>query len=150
MPISREDAVSIARSWLNTPYVLGGRIKGAGCDCASIIAEYLIESGFSEREDLGLYSHDWFCHASSERYMLRLIRHAPKTLDTICRGGIAAEPGTLALFRCVGSRLFNHGGIVTKWPMMIHAMADGVKESNATQHFLTSHMEMSIFDPWSK
>lgn len=128
---------------------MGGQVKGAGVDCASYIACYLRECGLAVDQDLGVYSHDWFCHAKDERYMLRLIRYAPKTLDAICRGTVDALPGSLALFRCVRSRLFNHGGIITKWPMMLHATPDGVKESDATQHYLTSHMEMSIFDPWS-
>lgn len=149
MPVSREEAIVIGRSYLGTPYVLGGQVKGAGVDCATLIACFLRECGLAIEEDLGVYGHDWFCHAKDERYMMRLIRHAPKTLETICRGTVDAKPGSLALFRCVRSKLFNHGGIITKWPMMLHATSDGVKESNATQHFLTSHMEMSIFDPWS-
>jgi cell wall-associated NlpC family hydrolase len=144
----RSDAVAIARTWLKTPYVLGGRIKGAGCDCATFLAEYLIECGFAERDSLGVYSHDWFCHTRDERYMLRLIRHAPRTLSATCIGTIAAEPGSLALFKVAGSRVFNHGGIITKWPMILHATQDGVKESDATKYFLTSHRELAIFDPW--
>lgn len=153
MPVSREEAVAIAFSWKSTPYILGGYVKGAGVDCGSYLAAYLEECGFAKREDfdaVGIYSHDWFCHAKSERYLLALMRHAPKVLDTICRGGVQAQPGSLALFRCVRSKLFNHGGIITKWPMMLHATTEGVKESDATQHFLTSHMEMAVFDPWSK
>lgn len=153
MPVTREEAVAIAATFRGTPYVMGGYIKGAGVDCATLLACYLQECGFANQGDFGdvpIYHHDWFCHAANERYMLRLIRHAPKTLDTICRGTVDAQPGSMALFRSVGSRVFNHGGIITKWPMMLHATADGVRESNATQHFLTSHMEMCVFDPWSK
>ena len=39
---ARPEAVAIARSWIRTPYVMGGRIKGAGCDCATLLSEYLI------------------------------------------------------------------------------------------------------------
>lgn len=153
MPISREEAIAIARTYLGTKYVLGGRIKGAGVDCATLLSGYLQECGFAKSEDfdgLPIYSHDWFCHTSNERYLLKLMRHAPKVLEAICRGTVDAKPGSLALFRCVRSRVFNHGGIVIKWPMMLHATHEGVKESNVTQHFLTSHMEMCIFDPWSQ
>jgi hypothetical protein len=147
--VLRSDAVAVARTWLETPYVLSGRIKGAGCDCATLLAEFLIECGFSQREDLGLYSHDWFQHTNDERYLLRLIRHAPKMLETVCAGTVDAKPGSLALFRAVDGRLYNHGGIITKWPFIVHATADGVKESNAVTYWLTAHRAIAIFDPWS-
>lgn len=128
-------------------------VKGAGVDCGTILALYLEECGFAKRsdfDDVGIFHHDWFHHAKSERYLLQLMRHAPKVLKTICRGRVNAEPGSLALFRVVGSKLFNHGGIVTKWPMMIHAEDPKVKEVNASTHWLTAHREVVIFDPWSK
>jgi cell wall-associated NlpC family hydrolase len=114
---------------------------------------YLQETGFCGKEDfddVGIYTHDWFQHARAERYLIRLMRHAPKVLDTICRfGSIDAKPGSLVLFRVVGSKLFNHGGIVIEWPMIIHAVDPKVKEANATTHWLTGRREMCIFDPWS-
>lgn len=140
----------MARTFLETPYVLGGRVKGAGVDCATLIGCYLEECGFCNREELGVYGHDWFCHATDERYMLRLIRHAPRTLDAICQGTVDAKPGSLVLFKVAESRLFNHGGIITNWPLIIHAQDPCVKEVDATKFFLTSHREMSIFDPWSR
>ena len=150
--ITRELAVEIASSFKGTPYVLGAAVKGAGVDCATLLRLYLQECGFAKSEDfadIGLYAGDWFCHANSERYLLQLMRHAPKVLDTICRGTVDAKPGSLVLFRVAGSKLFNHGGIITKWPFMLHATQEGVKESNATTYFMTSQREMAIFDPWS-
>lgn len=150
--VTRQEAVKLAALFLKTPYVLGGRVKGAGVDCATLLALYLEECGFAQKndfDDVGIYTGDWFQHARSERYLMRLIRHAPKVLDTICRGTVDAKPGSLVLFKVVRSRLFNHGGIITKWPFMIHAQDPCVKEVDATKFFLTSHREMAIFDPWS-
>jgi cell wall-associated NlpC family hydrolase len=149
--MTRPEAVSVARSWKGTPYVLQARIKGAGCDCGTLLAEYLIEITAARRadlEDLGVYSHDWFCHASSERYLLRLVRHARKTAETICRGTPDAQPGNIVLFRTVGSRFFNHGAIVTAWPLGMHAIHPQVTESNLLSHHLTGFHEMAIFDPF--
>lgn len=82
--------------------------------------------------------------------MFRLIRHAKRTLDTICVGKVpAALPGCIVLFRVARSRVFNHGGIVTHWPFILHATKTGVRESDATQYFLTGRREMAVFDPWS-
>jgi cell wall-associated NlpC family hydrolase len=117
-------------------------------DCATLLGEWLVECNLADREDLGLYSHDWFCHAHDERYMMRLIRHAPKTLEGICRGTVDAKPGSLILFRVAGSKLFNHGGIITEWPRMVHAADPKVAEQNCTTHHMTGFTEMSIFDPW--
>lgn len=127
-------------------------MKGAGVDCGSYLAEWLIEIGKVSREDLvdlGLYTQDWFQHTSNERYLLRLMRHAQKTAETICMGTVDAKPGMIALFRVVGSKRFNHGGIITKWPFMIHAAHPCVKEVNCVTHWLTAHREMCLFDPWS-
>jgi NlpC/P60 family putative phage cell wall peptidase len=147
--LSRREAIVVAQSWLGTPYVKGARVRGAGCDCATLLAEYLIGIGAAEREDLGVYSHDWFCHATEERYMFALMRHAAKTLETVARGSQSAKPGDLVLFRVAGSRVFNHGGIVTQWPKMIHAVMPQVRTTDATLHPMTSHTEMVIFDPFA-
>ncbi len=149
LPQQQCDALAVARSWVGTPYHLKARIKGAGADCGTLLAEYLIECGLCERIDLGNYSHDWFCHTSNELYMLRLMRLARKTLEGIARPGLNAAPGSLALFRVAGSPVFNHGAIVTKWPFAVHAVYPKVEESDMSKHCLTAYKEVAFFDPWS-
>jgi cell wall-associated NlpC family hydrolase len=149
-PASISASVSVARSWIGTPYHLGGRIRGAGADCATLIAEWMIECGIAEREDLGIYSGDWFCNTSEERYMIGILRHARRAIDARCRGSVQALPGSIALFRVARSRLYNHAAIITRWPYMVHAVAPRICESDATRHCLTSNTEMSIFDPWER
>ena len=148
--LDRAQAVLEARRWIGTPYVLGGRVCGSGCDCATILAEYLIAIGACLREDLGLYSHDWFCHATEERYLLALMRHASKTIETVATGKQQASPGDIVLLRLARSRVYNHGAIVTAWPLGIHAARGGAKEIDLRFNPLTSHMPMAIFDPWAK
>ena len=148
---TRAEAVEIAHSWLGTPYVLGGRIKGAGCDCATLLAEYLLELGRAteaELRDLGFYSHDWFCHTSNERYLRRLMEYGALVAQTKCRPGEKAQPGDLVLFKTVRSPLYNHGAIVTAWPWGIHAADGQVRTSDLTAHRLTGWREMAIFDPF--
>jgi cell wall-associated NlpC family hydrolase len=147
---SRAEAVARAQAWLGTPYDLRGRVRGAGADCATLLAEYLIEIGAADRIELGIYSQDWFCHASDERYMVRLMRYAKQTAECICRGTIDARPGTLALFRCVKSKRYNHGAIVTEWPWGIHAVDPQVQRADLTAHHLTGFHEMALFDPWGE
>ena len=145
---SRHEAVAIARSWIGTPYVKGARIRGAGCDCATLLAEYLIEIGAANREELGAYSHDWFSHTSQERYMIALIRHARQTMETVAFGSPEAAPGNLVLYRVVGSRVYNHGAIVVEWPRVVHAYDTRVGETDTTLHPLTANMQMAVFDPF--
>ena len=82
--------------------------------------------------------------------MLRILRHSRKTVEGLCRPGVKASPGCLALFRVVQSRVFNHGGIITAWPTIIHAADGRVRESDATKYRMTGFHEMAIFDPWVK
>ena len=149
--LGRLAAVDIARSYLSTPYQLGGRVKGQGVDCGTLLAEYLIEIGADpgrELEKLPRFPPDWFHHADSDRYLLLLVRHAAEVARTICRPGVDPEPGNLALFRVVRSRRFNHGAIITNWPFGIHAGRDGVVEVDLTKAKLTGFRPMDIFDPW--
>jgi cell wall-associated NlpC family hydrolase len=139
--------VKEARSWVGTPYVLGGRVKKAGCDCASFIAEVLIACGLADREELGVYSHDWFAHTNQEKYMLRLLRHAERTLDTVAFRSVNAHPGDILLTRTHHSRVFNHGAIVTSYPFAVHAIAPSVEEIDVSTHPLWSARQMTIFSP---
>lgn len=159
--MSRTQAVAIARTWVGTPYVLQGRVKGAGCDCATLLAEYLIEIGASTEAqliELGFYreggashsfSSDWFCHATKEQYLRSLMHFGRLVAETICRPGVKAQPGDLVLFRVAGSKRYNHGAIVTCWPKGIAAVHQGVREVDLASHKLTAYREMEVFDPFA-
>ena len=150
--LCRVAAIAAAKSWVGTPYVLKGRIKGAGVDCGMLLAEYLIEIGAVDREELadeGPYAGDWFCHTTEERYLRALMKYGTAIASGIPRP--LAEvllPGNLVLFRLVPNRPFNHGCIVTKWPLGIHADCEGVRESNMAAHRLTCMRPMEVFDPF--
>lgn len=155
--LSRREAVIVARSWMGTPYVRAGRIRSAGCDCGTFLAEYLIGVGACDREgidrlvdDIGFLSNDWFCHADTERYRDALASIAPLVWEGISRGKPPARPGALALFRVVGSRRYNHGAIMLETPRAIHAVDPHVMETRIDLHPLTACMEMAVFDPWAK
>lgn len=150
---SRLEAVAIARSFIGTPYVLGGRLKGAGVDCATLLGCYLIEIGAAPPDlwkGLACYRHDWFLHDANERYLRGLVRFGFDAAGSLCRADSEARPGDVALFKVVRSKVFNHGAIVTTWPHGIQAGADGVKEITLTAHRLTAYRQMDIFDPFAK
>ena len=150
---TRLEAVAIARSFLGTPYVLGGRLKGAGVDCATLLGCYLIEIGAVGLElwdGLAHYRHDWFLHDANERYLRGLVRFGFGAADSLCRADAQAQPGDVALFKVARSKVFNHGAIVTSWPRGVHAAADGVHEITLTAHKLTAFRPMEVFDPFAK
>lgn len=148
---TRAEALEAIRGWIGTPYRLGARLRGEGCDCCTLLVEYLIEIGRVDRaalEQLPLYSPDWFLHAGSERYLRELMRYGTSIAETVCRADARPQPGDLALFKVAGSKLFNHGAVVTAWPRGIHAAADGVTEVDLVRCPLTSFRRMQIFDPF--
>jgi cell wall-associated NlpC family hydrolase len=107
----RQRVVSIAKTWLRTPYVHMGRVKGAGCDCATLIAEVYEEAGLVPRVDLDYYSPQWHLHRDAERYLDRVLSYASVVEEPL--------PGDVVLFRF--GRTFSHGAIVVDWPKIIHA-----------------------------
>jgi cell wall-associated NlpC family hydrolase len=158
--MTRIQSVAAARSWLKTPYVLGARVKGSGVDCATILAEWLIEIGatteaqlveigFYKQEGVGhMYSADWFCNTNSQAYLKGLMKFGKLVAETVCRPGLKALPGDLVLFRAARSRIYNHGAIVTEWPFGVHAAREGVREVDLTQNSITAYTPMEIFDPF--
>lgn len=148
--VCREWLVLEALSWMGTPYLKNRRLKSVGCDCATFIAEVLITCGLMPREDLGVYSHDWFQHTEEERYMFRLIRHAAKTMEGVAYPSTRVEPGNIVLSKVVQSRVYNHGGIVTRWPRVVQAVHPVVNEVDVTTDPLWVPHQLAIFDPWVK
>jgi len=153
---SREHVVMEARSWQGTPYHLGGRVKRAGVDCGTYLMEVLIACSLvtrAEFEDLGFYGHDWFCHETSDprRYLRMMMRHAELVMEGVAYVSTRTEPGNLVLSKVVDSKHYNHGGIVTEWPRVMHCVAEtGVGEVDATTDPLWCPQKVAIFDPWRK
>jgi cell wall-associated NlpC family hydrolase len=150
---TRAELVAIARSWLGTPYVKRGRVKGAGCDCATFLGECLIEAGLQDASavyaGLGVYHLDWHLHTEEERYMLRILRHAQKAMEGVACKSSKIEPGNLLLARVAGAKKYNHGGIVLQWPRIAHAILPCVAEADATRHPMWAHHEVAVFDPFA-
>jgi cell wall-associated NlpC family hydrolase len=150
---TREQVVAEALSWLDTPYhPTGAMVKGAGCDCGSILYAVWHACGLIPAEEIGLFSPDWFANTSEEVYMQRVLRHAYKIAEGISYATLDAAPGNIALTRHdPGSRVrFNHGGLIVKWPTVIHAVDPKVTLTKATTDRMWCYREVIIFDPWKK
>jgi cell wall-associated NlpC family hydrolase len=131
----RQRVVVEARSWIGTPYVSNGAIKGkrGGTDCAMIlVAVYgnvgLIPKAFDPRP----YPPDWHIHRNEEKYMDNMRHWAKQVHAPPLRMPLA---GDLVMFKI--GRVFAHGGIITEWPKIIHAVGNSrVTEANISKETL--------------
>jgi cell wall-associated NlpC family hydrolase len=146
----RDAFVAEARSWVGTPYHLGAMVKGAGCDCGTFLLGALQACGMAKAECIERFTHDWFFHTDDPRYLRAMLRNARKVAEEISYRTLHALPGDLALTRSSNSRLYNHGGIVVKWPKVIHAIHPAVCECDATAHELWCFRTVAVFDPFQK
>lgn len=107
----REKIKAEAESWLGTPYHHHAAVKGDGVDCAQILIEVYHAVGLAEKPDVGHYPPDWMLHRSEERYL--------GWIEQYCDIVEVPRMGDIAIFKF--GRCFSHAGIVTEWPMLIHA-----------------------------
>lgn len=103
-----------ARSWLGTPYVNLGAMKGIGADCAMLLCRvyqtvvpHLVPATFDPRP----YSPEWYLHRSEEKYLMGMEQYAHK-VDS-------PQPGDLAAYRF--GRTVSHASIIVDECYMIHA-----------------------------
>lgn len=110
----RAAVVAEAMSWIGTPYCHMGRVKGAGADCLSLLAEVYERAGVTGHLELPFYPMDWCIHQSGELYIEGVSQYA-REIDG------PPEPGDIAIWRLRGTRTYSHGAIVTDWPRVIHS-----------------------------
>jgi cell wall-associated NlpC family hydrolase len=146
----RSAVVAEAKSWIGTPYHLHGMVKGAGADCATFLLGVLQSFGIIRDEHLEHYSGDWFAHAKEETYLYRMMRHATNVAEAVSYATLEAKPGDIVLTKSANSRLYNHGGIVVKWPLIIHAVDPMVRMDDATAHELWCYRTVVVLDPYKK
>jgi cell wall-associated NlpC family hydrolase len=119
MSVAEERAavVAEARSWLFTPFRKGQAIKGAGVDCAGLLAEtYNVAIGtqLKVRE----YDEQWHLHRTEELYIEDLTKAGFIEVSAELRGD-----GDIALSKM--GRVYCHGAIILGWPKVIHAEGSG-------------------------
>ncbi len=107
--------------------------------------------GLIEDEEIGVFSNDWYANTTDEIYMRRILRHAYKSAEACCYQRFdGAKMGDVVLCKSAGSRLYNHGGIVIQWPLVVHAIAPAVEMIDASRHTLWAYQQISAYDPWPK
>ena len=152
--VSRRRAVlAEATEWLKTPYHHAGRVKGAGVDCLTLLAEVYERTGIIPHVEIPFYPPDWHLHRDAERYLEGVMRYAREyTCSPFGRDGDEVvkpvpELGDIAIFKF--GRCFAHGVIVTGWPQFIAANVDlgQVIAGSATDPWLAKRAAR-FFDPF--
>lgn len=134
--------VQEALTWLGTPWHHQGRVKGAGVDCAMLLAECYEAAGLTTRVEPEPYPQDWHLHQGEELFQQEVERHAAKVDRT-------PLPGDIVLYRF--GRTASHGAIVVAWPQVIHAYLRGAGEvilDDAENNRDLSRRFAGVWSPW--
>lgn len=116
----RSAVVSIAKTWVGTPYRSGSAVRGpdGGVDCANLPAAVYAEAGVIKPFQVEFYPQDWHLHRSTERYLDQV-----KKLAFELPPDALPMPGDLVVWKF--GRCFSHGAIVVEWPRAVHAFIGG-------------------------
>jgi hypothetical protein len=112
---ARANVCAIAATWIGTPYHDHGEVKGAGCDCATLLKCVFVEAGLLAPFDIGYYSPQHFLHQSDEHYLGWLNKFGNEI------GEAEAKPGDVVLYKA--GLCFCHGALIMEpgWPAIVHA-----------------------------
>lgn len=134
----RQAVLEAAVGWLGTPYHHRAMVKGAGVDCALLLAA--VYRGVTGEVQIPQYPPDWHLHRDEEKYLGVLLEH--------CRPVETPSPADIALFRF--GRAYSHGAIVIAWPRLIHSyLGVGVEiVSDATRDGRLMNRPVKFFSPW--
>ncbi len=114
--MSRLEIITIARTWLGTPYHHQARTKNIGTDCLGLVLGVYQEVVGGMPVNVPNYSPDW-AEASGIETMLYGARDH---LEEIPPDN--AHPGDVAVFRLRNSVVAKHAAILMPDNKMIHAM----------------------------
>jgi len=107
--------VTIARSWLGTPYHDQASLRGVGCDCLGLARGVWREVVGPEPFPIPPYSRDWGeigpCEVLADGARRMMPEIAPADTD----------PGALVLFRMQPRAIAKHVGILTGPDAFLHA-----------------------------
>src|SRR5258706_14961178 len=110
----RQRVVTVAHSWIKTPYRHGARIKQVAADC-TFFAKVYEEAGLVPEVPIQCYSSNAHLHRASGQYLIHIRKYAHEVARDRVR------PGDIAMFHV--ARDFSHGGIVNA-----HHRAEHVKD----------------------
>ena len=106
----------LAKTYLDTPHVNGGDIKGAGLDCCTLVTNYYAELGHKKIEVIFGYSADWYCQRGCKEILLPYLGKHFEQVENLC-------PGDLISYRW-GHSKYAHLAIYLGNMLVLHCDAD--------------------------
>jgi cell wall-associated NlpC family hydrolase len=102
----RAKVVAEALTWIGTPYVQQGDIKGprGAVDCSMLLVRCWVDAGVFQPFDPRPYPPTWHMHHGDERYLA--------WMQALSEEVAQPAPGDVALWRF--GKCFSHSGIVTR------------------------------------
>ena len=135
-----ETAIAAAREWVGTPYHHHAMIKGVGCDCLMLIVAAYTTAGILPPDlEIPDYPPDIMFHADDHSYLEAVLDYCDEVTEP--------APGDLVMWQF--GRTYCHGGIVSAWPMVIHAYVQHrqVLEMNVTDDSRLMRRDVRFFRP---
>jgi len=125
----RDAIIAEGKTWIGTPYHPGARVKGAGCDCATLIAEVCIALGLIPNIDIPRESAAHFLETGNPVYLETVLQYCEEITEA------ELQPGDLVMYRRPKWPIFTHAAIVVSWPhAVLHAVQNhGVIMNHGTQ-----------------
>ena len=111
---SRTDVVSVARSWIGTPYHHQASLRGSGCDCLGLVRGVFRELYGYEAELVPAYGRDWSEMGGDETLLDAGRRHLVVSDER--------NAGDVLVFRLKRDALAKHMAIYVGDGRMIHAV----------------------------
>jgi NlpC/P60 family putative phage cell wall peptidase len=133
--MSAPSIITIARSWIGTPYLHQASLKQAGADCLGLIRGVWREAIAVEPEEIPAYTQDWSEPAMREDLLAAARRWLVEKPLT------AEAAGDVLLFRMRENAVAKHLGVLT--------------ETGPTASFIHAYsghgvVETRLTDPWRR
>lgn len=116
MLTTRTHIVTLARTWLGTPYHHQASLKGVGCDCVGLVRGVWREIYGAEPGPLPAYTRDWAEALGRGTLLEAAQRHLVEIPPT------EAQPGDVLIFRWRLTAPAKHCAILATRTTMIHAL----------------------------
>lgn len=78
----------IAKTYVGTPHINGGNVKGAGLDCCTLITHIYKEMGWADVTMQFGYSCDWYCQKEHREYVLTYLLKYCDKVETLAEGDL--------------------------------------------------------------
>lgn len=114
--MTEDKLIELAKTYIGTPHINGGDIKGAGLDCCTLVTNFYAELGCTKIPvDFG-YSADWYCRRKCKEILLPYLE---KYFDKVT----SLRPGDLVSYRW-GYSSYAHLSIYLGNRKFVHCDAD--------------------------